>query len=703
MALSLLALVASVVVAVGHPTMMAAVETRPAKMARLSRLRGTLPQMSQTALAALLAAAKEAPLPDVSRRDDVREAKQLAARTLTPYGPVHAQLPMLCHSGAVKLVEVQSPWPMLHLACQTSEGFSSFISDLCGNVGAPTIQSPWGLIMYSDEVDPGDPLMGKHGRKYQAVYWSILEFGANALSEEELWFTFCTVRSVVVRQMVGGMSALMACLLRHMFHGVHSPSDAGILIDLGGLQIRFFFELRQMIGDELALQQLNCHRGASAEVPCMFCMNVKSKRSIDVLHDRAGYFVLVTCVDCEKFKFHSDVTIRKIAFDLRDRSSVETKEGMKTLQKQLGYSYIPNSLLLCPVLKYKPATLTVYDWMHCFLVDGVFNITVGQTMAVAHKLGVSYKNMASFVATWSWPRRLTQKGAIGKDLFKPSRIATWRKEQKFKCSASEALSLYPVMAAFLQMESTRLGLAENPAFAVLYLCCDVLDHLLCIPRGTCTPEGLAEAIVSFLRLYKLVFGEKHWTPKFHSILHLPRMLAEHKVIIPCFVAERKHKEGKRIAGYLHNTSVDFERSLLEDITTNHLHALRDFVVKPRICSGIARCSETLLAQLQASFPDAISLQVGKRAKFNQFNETEVGDIVLAQIGNHVVAAEICGAIVADGAVFFLVSKLKLISSEKRLSKWQRVGQELRLLEGVSILGPCVHRNDGDVVVVIRCV
>jgi hypothetical protein len=68
--------------------------------------------------------------------------------------------------------------------------------------GPPTPSRPWKLCLYSDEVDPGDPLLGKHARKFQACFWSIIDFGATALSHEELWFTVCVVRSTIVRDVV---------------------------------------------------------------------------------------------------------------------------------------------------------------------------------------------------------------------------------------------------------------------------------------------------------------------------------------------------------------------------------------------------------------------------------------------------------------------------------------------------------------------
>ena len=49
-----------------------AMENKPAKFARLSQLRGNLQHVSQTTLAAVMAAAKQARLPDAGRRGNVR-------------------------------------------------------------------------------------------------------------------------------------------------------------------------------------------------------------------------------------------------------------------------------------------------------------------------------------------------------------------------------------------------------------------------------------------------------------------------------------------------------------------------------------------------------------------------------------------------------------------------------------------------------
>ena len=107
------------------------------------------------------------------------------------------------------MVEVQSPSPMFCLAGIISAGLAQFVTDLFDELGPATIDSPWGIVLYADEVDPADQLMGKHARKYSAVCWSILAFGCNALAREELWWTFCTGRSTLVRV---GRSHMTQCV-----------------------------------------------------------------------------------------------------------------------------------------------------------------------------------------------------------------------------------------------------------------------------------------------------------------------------------------------------------------------------------------------------------------------------------------------------------------------------------------------------------
>ena len=154
-------------------------EDRNAKLARVGRLRARLPYMTQSAFAALLAAAREEPLPDISRRDDVREARSRIARSQTPYGEVHMKIQVSCGRKSM-LVEVAAPWPLLHVACEKSDGFSKLLLQVMDRRGPPSPSSPYKIGLYSDEITPD------HGQAPQEVPSGVLEHHGTRRSSFEL-------------------------------------------------------------------------------------------------------------------------------------------------------------------------------------------------------------------------------------------------------------------------------------------------------------------------------------------------------------------------------------------------------------------------------------------------------------------------------------------------------------------------------------
>ena len=169
---------------------------RPAKLARLQSIRSRLPYISQSALSALLHLAANEPIPDASSRSDIRAARDMSVHHVTPYGALHQTITVAGIDGPVQL-EVQHPLAMLYRCCTLSSNFSKFIGQLAA-ARPPTIDKPWRLILYTDEVLPANQLGYKSARKFWAVYWSILEFGSSVLSDEVVVQSLHTCRCIVV-------------------------------------------------------------------------------------------------------------------------------------------------------------------------------------------------------------------------------------------------------------------------------------------------------------------------------------------------------------------------------------------------------------------------------------------------------------------------------------------------------------------------
>ena len=157
---------------------------RPEKLARLQSLRDRLPFISQSALHSILQIAKREELPDIGHRGELRHARDAIAHTMTPYGKICQTLPLRNLSGAEISVEFQNPFAMLHHSCSTSRALTSLMKR-CVEKQPPSLARPWNIVLYADEVTPGNQLAYKNSRKFWAVYWSVLEWGPRALADED--------------------------------------------------------------------------------------------------------------------------------------------------------------------------------------------------------------------------------------------------------------------------------------------------------------------------------------------------------------------------------------------------------------------------------------------------------------------------------------------------------------------------------------
>ena len=147
---------------------------RPEKLRRVSQARATLPYMSQTALAAFLKLAKDDGLPQVTRRDDIREARNMMTRTATPFGPIHQTMRV----GDKHVIEVAAPAAVLW-HCSALPAMQPLWER------AMAFPQPWNIIFYGDEIGAGNALAHVQTRKSWAIYWTIAEFGAAALACED--------------------------------------------------------------------------------------------------------------------------------------------------------------------------------------------------------------------------------------------------------------------------------------------------------------------------------------------------------------------------------------------------------------------------------------------------------------------------------------------------------------------------------------
>ena len=173
-------------------------DDRAAKLRRLNCFRRRLPHCSANALAAILNDIKANGMPEggTSRRG-FKDARNLQNATHTPFGKILQTISVIDKDDAEQQLTIAHPIALLWVASSECSSFSMFFLAKLKET-PPSIDKPWRLVAYTDEVTPGNPLQQKNNRKFQAFYWSFLEFGVSALSREEAWFTATTEYSVHV-------------------------------------------------------------------------------------------------------------------------------------------------------------------------------------------------------------------------------------------------------------------------------------------------------------------------------------------------------------------------------------------------------------------------------------------------------------------------------------------------------------------------
>ena len=201
-------------------------------------------------------------------KDDVVQANLITKRRLqnakntghcnrtTPYGTVLQRmalpLPGLPHW------EFIHPMALMHYLTTISTSFSS-IMDSCLEPGLPLR-----LILYIDEVCPGNPLRPEKSRTLQAIYWCFADWPQWLLQRTAAWPTFATIRSTLVEKLPGKVAGLMARVLLIFFPETGHSFSRGVSIQVSMARQRIVTSVfAGFLCDEKAHNQVAGTKGAS--------------------------------------------------------------------------------------------------------------------------------------------------------------------------------------------------------------------------------------------------------------------------------------------------------------------------------------------------------------------------------------------------------------------------------------------------------
>ena len=140
---------------------------RSAKLRRLADIRYRLPYVSQRALVAVVNDIKNAGLPELTYTRELRAARdECTIRVQTPYGPLLVETTFADSKGGNPIpMEFLDPWAGLYWIARRSKAFSDLLVRAIDYNGGCSVDNPLELLLYSDEVTPGNQLAVKNGRK----------------------------------------------------------------------------------------------------------------------------------------------------------------------------------------------------------------------------------------------------------------------------------------------------------------------------------------------------------------------------------------------------------------------------------------------------------------------------------------------------------------------------------------------------------
>lgn len=539
-------------------------------MSRLSSI-GRQRYVSSSALAAVLKDVQQHGMPSATSRSSIKRSREKELSEMTnQFGSILRYTdfePENEEDNQIRLPFIH-PFVFLQHCMSQCDAFQRYWNEYLTGVGESPMD-PLQILIYSDEISPGNALRHDPTRKVQIIYWTIKQGGG--LGVDQLWWTLGIVRSNVVSQLKGGMSCYVKRALEHFV----KPLDMrkGVQLELGGggvcVTIRFF-EFSMYVADEAALKETYGFKGASGLLICPLCANVVAYSSD--LHSHNPNLEPSTSTEPSKWeRCGNDVIFAKLRKLHRSFGNV-TRAEFEFQEKSVGWVYNPEGLLgngLANPLGIQPASMIQYDYMHVLLVNGCWNIETGSLVAALKtNAQIGQEVLHRFLNDLTWPHTLDSHASSGKNIFKK------KHEGRISCSASEALSCYTCLRAWLIINIKDLTHIRKEVDSYMALA-GVLDVLIGLRKDKQHPRDLSRAIGIYVNLHKKAYGSTLWVPKFHYLQHLPEMIEQQKCIVGCFVHERKHRIAKRYAENLRNVNDAFEESVIKDVLYINVHDLSD--------------------------------------------------------------------------------------------------------------------------------
>ena len=491
-------------------------------------------------------------------------------------------------------------------------------------------------------------------------------------------------RSNLVKRLPGGMSEYCKVAMGLFY----KPYDARMGIHLGPCGIVIFSQLSVLLGDEGALKEMIEMKGAAGTKLCPLCQNVLDHKCELLEMESSGFFIPSTTLDLSLIKFETNESIQKTLRYLQENKDNVSAERFGRMQQYTGFNLSETGLLLDRFLDLKPCDVLMFDWMHCYISSGIWQLEVGLLLDQLKKCNIKQERLHTMLQEFVFPKSVSSRSMTGQNIFQKKKDS-----ESIKCSASEALSIYSVLRfVMIRLKHSGEISAIEPAVQSYLNICRVLDLLANVKKQTTRASELQNAILKRLRSYQDSYRLERWLPKHHMTIHLALMYQSHQVLCSCFTHERKHKTVKKFSSQSTNTWSAWEKSVLMDSLREDLQDVvsRNFVIEPGLLSP-GQASDEMVSTLRVLLGNptddvAVSLQ----ARFSDGGRCSSKDVLLVDFnGTSTVCTAVFFAKVGENH-FSYVEIWKPLGHNK-FEKTQEKG----FCELTCIRETCIHVKHGD--------
>ena len=417
---------------------------------------------------------------------------------------------------------------VIQLGCDSNGDYGSLVREAIGQDGYLDV------LLYSDELTPGNPLQPDPSRKVNLFY--IAPDLPQAITSEWTWWTLASIRQQKVREIEGGLSKVCEVLLTSM-----DDNWKGKSLCIHGEWIIVRLRLKLFIADESCLHLILANKGAAGRRPCFRCRTVVSKATEMKLAEinGMGHFHSLSTNDLSVCPQNADGDIWRALETLENISKNGTKKELETFETNVGWRWDVNSFLMCePLRLILPPSKFRFDALHCYYSKGILGLEIGMLMQRCEEEDIGLvriqKKMQSLHKLLSTSHNVSLQ-AFSERFFSES---TW------KANASTQMSTWPLLFYVLEEDLTEEEKQkirkEKASFDAL---CEEMQIKQQIKHGRCESlvDQFREKQKISMQKFMECWGIQSIKPKHHYRMHLGQQVEEDHHLYDCAVLERKHR------------------------------------------------------------------------------------------------------------------------------------------------------------------